>query len=153
MLLQETEVFGHRVKDGKVRPSDHIVTALGKTTREELKTVRQVNSWKGLYKTLIHHLPGLASQMVPFDTACAGKMSTSDFDWAEPGLVSAFNSAARHLGQVRETFLPSPSEQLVLMPDMSSSNPCTGWVLYTEREWEAGKVWLPVQYASAKLPK
>ena len=44
VLLQDTEVFGHRVKDGKVRPSDHIVTSLGRTTREELKTVRQVNS-------------------------------------------------------------------------------------------------------------
>ena len=27
VLLQDPEVFGHRVKDGKVRPSDHIVTA------------------------------------------------------------------------------------------------------------------------------
>ena len=87
VLLQDTEVFAHRVKDGKVRPSNHIFTSLGKTTRDE--TVRQVSSWNGLYKTLIRHLPQLASQMVPFDTACAGKSSTSDFDWTEPALASA----------------------------------------------------------------
>ena len=42
-MLQDTEVFGHRVKDGMVRPSDHIVTSLGKTSIDELKTVKQVN--------------------------------------------------------------------------------------------------------------
>ena len=59
--------------------------------------------------------------------------------------------ATKHLEQERETFLPLPSEQLVLMPDTSSSNLCTGWVLYTERVTDAGKVWLTVQYALAKL--
>ena len=33
------------------------------------------------------------------------------------------------------------------MPDTSTSNNCTGWVLYTERDGNL----LPVQYASAKL--
>ena len=39
VLLQDMEPFGHRVKDSKVRPSDHIVASLGKTSRDELKTV------------------------------------------------------------------------------------------------------------------
>ena len=37
------------------------------------------------------------------------------------------------------------------MPDTSSTNLCTGWVLYTERTTKEGRTWLPVQYASAKL--
>ena len=109
VLLQDTEVFCHRVMDGKVRPSNHIVTSLGKTTIQELKSVRQVKSWKGLYKTLIRHLPQLPSQMVPFDTACTGKTSTSDFDWLGPGLISDFNLATKHLEQVHETYLPRPT--------------------------------------------
>ena len=153
IMLQDTEVFGHRVKDGKMRPSDHIVTSLGKTSMEELKTVRQVNSWKGLYKTLIRHLPHLASQMAPFDRACASKTPTSTFDWSRPGMVAAFNGATRHPEEVRETYLPHPDEQLVLMPDTSTSNLCSGRVLYTQRITGEGKTWLPVQYASARPPK
>ena len=110
-MLQDTEVFGHRFKDGKMRPSDHIVTSLGKTSVEELKTVRQVNSWKGLYKTLIRHLPHLASQMAPFDTACASTTPTSIFDWSQPGIVAAFNSATKHLEEVRETWCSQTTSQ------------------------------------------
>ena len=112
-----------------------------------------MNSWKGLYKTLIRHLPQLASQMMPFNTLCAGRSSTSNFNWLAPGIISAFNTATKRLEQVRETYLPSPHEQLVLMPDTSTSNLCTGWVLYTERDTSKGRVWLPVQYVSTKLTK
>ena len=91
--------------------------------------------------------------MVPFDTACTGRTTTSDFDWTEPGLSTAFTSAMAHLEKVRETFLASPDEQLILMPNTASSNLCPGWVLYMERVTEAGKVWLPVQYALVKVPK
>jgi hypothetical protein len=153
VLLQDTEVFGHRVVEGKIRPSDHIVTSLGRTSIKDLNTVKQVNSWKGLYKTLMRHLPHLANFMAPFDAACGGKASSSQFDWTMPGVVAAFNEATLHLKEVKETYLPHPEEQLVLQPDTSSSNLCSGWVLYTQRTEGKETVWLPVQYASAKLSK
>ena len=109
--------------------------------------MKQVKSWVGLYKTLIKHLPNLASFMSPFDSALGGKNSKEKFDWMEPGLVDAFNSAINQLDKVNSTVLPSPNEKLTLMPDTSTSNNCTGWVLYTERDGNL----LPVQYASAKL--
>ena len=152
ILLQDTEIYGHRIINGKIRPSEHIVSSLASTTTTELVTVKQVNSWKGLYKVLIRHLPQLASYMTPFDTACAGKPSSSNFDWSQPGMVAAFNAATKHLEQVRETFLPRPQEQLILMPDTSKSHLCSGWVMYTERQVEGKPTLLPVQYASAKLP-
>ena len=151
ILLQDAEVYGHRIRNGKVRPSDHIVNSLAATTTEALVTVKQVNSWKGLYKTLIRHLPHLASKMAPFDAACAAKPSTDKFDWSSPGILAAFNEATKHLDQVMETYLPHPEEQLALKPDTSDINLCTGWVLYTKREGEKGPALLPVQYASAKL--
>merc|ERR1719220_662152 len=85
--------------------------------------------------------------MDPFDNACKSLPSSAKFDWNQPGIVAAFNAATTHLEQVRATFLPRPDEQLALQPDTSTSNHCTGWVLYTHR---AGK-WLPVQYMSGKL--
>ena len=39
-------------------------------------------------------------------------------------MVAAFNGATKHLEEVRETYLPHPDEQLVLMPDTSTSNLC-----------------------------
>lgn len=151
-FMEDTEVYGHKIKDGKVRPSDHIVSSLANTTPDALVTVKQVNSWKGLYKTLIRHLSNLASQMAPFDAACAGQPSTNKFDWSAPGILAAFNSATKHLDKVMETYLPHPNEQLALMPDTSDINLCTGWVLYAERDQgEGGMTWMPVQYASAKL--
>ena len=151
-FLEDSEVHGHKIREGKVRPSDHIVSSLAATTPDALVTVKQVMSWKGLYKTLIRHLPDLALLMAPFDTACAGQPSAAKFDWSTPGILAAFNSAKKHLDRVMETYLPHPDEQLVLMPDTSDINLCTGWVLYAERDQGEGKVALvPVQYASANL--
>ena len=153
VMLGDVEVFGHRVMDGTVRPSDHIITTLAATTTSDLVTIKQVNSWKGLYKTLIRHLPHLASVMTPFDQACASKISSSKFDWSRPGILAAFNTATSHLKEIQTTYLPRPEEQLVLEPDTSSSEHCTGWALYTLRKTDQGIQKLPVQYASAKLAK
>ena len=142
----DTEVYGYRVKNGCIEPSEHIKDSLGKTNIESLVTVKSVNSWKGLYKRLIGHLPGLASVMSPFDAATGGKSSREKFVWT-PALTAAYNVAMSQLSQINKTFLPDPSEQLVLLPDTMSVPPCTGWVLYTTRD---GKL-LPVVYCSAKL--
>ena len=154
VFMGDTEVFGHRVTNGQVKPSQHNINSLAKTTTEELQTVRQVNGWKGLYKTLIRHLPNLSHFMSPFDTICGGKASSSRFDWTKPGILEAFNAATNQLENIHATFLPHPSEQLFLMPDTSKSNLCTGWGLYAKRKGddkEEEKL-VPVQYASAKLP-
>ena len=153
VFLGDTEVFGHRITNGKVSPSNHNITSLAMTKIEDLKTVRQVNAWKGLYKTLIRHLPNLAHFMSPFDAACGGQASTSTFDWTKPGMLEAFNLATNQLQKVHETVLPQPWEQLYLLPDTSKSNLCTGWVLYTKRCSKNGDKLFPVQYASSKLEK
>ena len=153
ILPEDTEFYGFRLNNGTIRPSDHIVDNLGKIKQEELKTVNQVNSWRGLYKTLAKHLPDLSAQMAPFDTATGGKSSKDQFEWT-PELVSQFNSAMKNLSRITATYLPKPDEQLILLPDMSTSNLCTGWVLYVKRKSDDGSHQLfPVQFAGAKLPK
>ena len=146
-FLPDTEVYGYRIKNGKVAPSQHIITNLGKTNIEDLKTVKQINSWKGLYKTLIGHLPHLAHFMSPFDQATASKESKSKFDWT-PQLTSAFNAAIKQLDQINETYLPHPDDQLILKPDTAKVPLCTGWTLYAIVDSKE----LPVHYCSAKLP-
>ena len=142
----DTEIYGYRVFNGCVKPSEHTISTLGQTKIENLTTVKQVNSWKGLYKTLIGHLPALSNVMSPFDSATGNKNSNEKFPWT-PALTSAFNVAMSHLSKINQTYLPKPSEQLILLPDAMSSLPCVGWVLYVQRN---GKL-LPIVHCTAKL--
>ena len=142
----DTDIYGYRVKDGCILPSDHSVKTLGQTKIEDLTTNKQVNSWKGLYKTLIGHLPALSNVMSPFDAATSGKSQHDKFKWT-PALTSSFNTAMQHLSKINATYLPKPSEQLILLPDAMSVNPCIGWVLYVMRDNKM----LPVSYCTAKL--
>ena len=143
---EDTEVYGYRVKNGCILPSEHTVTSLGKAKIDDLKSNKQINSWKGLYKTLIGHLPALSNMMSPFDAATAGKNSNENFKWT-PALTSAFNEAMRHLKKINKTYLPQPEEQLILLPDAMSTTPCVGWVLYVLRQDKL----FPVVFCSAKL--
>lgn len=146
----DIEVFGHRIKDGQVLPSDHILTALGKSSIDQLKTVKQVNSWKGLYKTLLSALPSLAYLMDPFDRATSGKDSKDDFTWS-PDLIAAFNEAMNHLTKVNALTLPNPKEQLILMPDGARTPGGIGWALFVQRKVDNINKLLPVQFYSAKV--
>ena len=85
ILLDNTEVYGFRIKHGHVLPSPHIVSNLGDIKLEDLKTVKMTNSWRGLYKTLSAHLPHLAFYMNTFDKATAGKNSRDGVDTGAKG--------------------------------------------------------------------
>ena len=151
IFLEDTEVFGHRISNGTVSPSDHNVKTLGEMKMDDIRTNKQMNSYKGLYKTLSRHLPDMASMMAPFDKATAGKLSAGRFDWEADGHVAAFNRAQNQLEKINTTYLPRPEEKLYLLPDTASEDICTGWVLYTERETSSGLKRLPVQFCTAKL--
>ena len=145
----DAEVFGHSFREGRITPSSHNITSLAKHSIDDIKTIKQLRSWIGLYKTLIRHMPNLAHFMAPFDTQCGGKSSAGAVEWGAPGMVTAFNAAVNQLENIHGTVLPNPDEQLYLLPDTSKSNLSTGWVLYTKRDDKL----LPVQFASAKLKK
>ena len=105
IFLPDTEVYGYRIKNGEVLPSQHIVTDLGNTKISDLTTVKKVNSWKGLYKTLIGHLPHLSHFMSPFDSATVAKESRSKFEWTRQ-LTVAFKSAIEQLDQINLSSSP-----------------------------------------------
>ena len=133
LFPKDIEVFGHRIINGEVHPSQHILTSLGKSSIDELSTVKQVNSWKGLYKTLLSSIPGLAHILDPFDKAVVGLESKQSFTWT-PELIAAFNNAMSHLKDVNKLTLPHPSEQLILMPDGARVPGGIGWALFVQRK-------------------
>ena len=147
---ESTEVYGVKLQHGKISPSDHVLSSLGITAISQLKTVRQVNAWRGLYKTLLQYLPNLAAFMNPFDLATANKNSRDQFSWT-PELTAAFNEAQAHLKNSHTLALPAPNEQLILQPDGAQKPPCIGWVLSVSRLVDQQQRLLPVQYCSAKL--
>ena len=147
---EDIEVFGHRIKNGEVLPSDHIITSLGKTSVDNLKTAKQINSWKGLYKTLLSSLPNLAMFMDPFDKATAGKSPRDTITWT-PQLLSSYNLAMSHLDKVSKLTLPRPEEQLILMPDGARVPGGIGWALFVQRIIDGKPSLFPVQFYSAKI--
>ena len=151
ILLDDSEVYGFRITRGHVMPSSHIISNLGLAKMDDIKTIKQVNSWKGLFKTLLAHVPHLAFYMSPFDSATAGKNSKDKFTWT-PELRAAFNSATGNLSRINKTYLPHPDDKLFLKPDTAKVKACTGWALYAAREIDGETRLLPVQYCSAKLP-
>jgi hypothetical protein len=70
-----TETYGIKLQNGSLSPLDHFVTSLGITSIAQLKSVKHVNAWRGLYKTLLHYLPDLSSFIHPYDLATANKSS------------------------------------------------------------------------------
>ena len=129
ILLNDVEVYGIRISNGFVKPSPHRITDLGNIKMEDIKTIKQLNSWRGLYKTLIGHLPHLSYYMEPFDRFTGLKKSSDVFKWT-PELSIAFKNAIAHLKEINQTFLPHPIDRLILKPDAARVKSCTGWVLY-----------------------
>ena len=57
IFLEDTEIFGHRISNGTIKPSEHTIKSVGEMKIEDIKTNKQMNSYRGLYKTLSRHLP------------------------------------------------------------------------------------------------
>ena len=73
-------------------------------------------------------------------------------EWT-PELSLAFKEAIAQLDKVNSTFLPKPSDRLILKPDTAKVKTCTGWVLYAIRNSTKDTKMLPVLFCTAKLPE
>ena len=113
---------------GTLSPSPHRKLALVKVTEEDLKTVRDVRSWIGLYKTFIYHTPSLCKIMDPFDKVVADKDSSDGIVWTEE-LQTAFQLAKDHVSNIKEVYLPHPDDQLIIITDGARMPPGVGFVL------------------------
>jgi hypothetical protein len=133
---------------GKLQPSPHRQLALKNTKQEDITTIKDLRSWVGLYKTLLIATPNLATIMDPFDQEAANKESKEKVTWSTH-LANAFREAKNHIDTIKDLYLPSPDDQLLLVPDGSQKTPGIGHILYAIVDGCRK----PVRYHSVKLPE
>lgn len=145
---KEASIFGWTVRQGTISPDPHRQLTLNKINHIDIKTVGDLRSYMGLYKTFLIALPGVASLMDPFDKFVAGvKDSKAEVIWTE-ALITAFNTAKEQSkNSVSFLTLPRRNEQLILMPDATVKNPGIGFILNVVRDNKM----LPVIFYSFKL--
>ncbi len=146
---QTADILGWQWHEGgKLSPSPHRRLALKNTKQEDIVTIKDMRSWVGLYKTLLIATPNLATIMDPFDQATASMDSKDKVIWTTE-LASAFRTAKNHIDSIKDLYLPSPHDQLLLVPDGSQKTPGIGHVLYALVDGHRK----PVRYHSVKLPE
>ena len=119
---------------GVITPSPHRKTALENTSPEQIKTIKDMRSWIGLYKTLHIATPHLAVMLAPFEDAIKEKSSNDQFQWTY-SLEQKFKCAKTKLADLVTLYLPTPNDQLVLEVDAAKggppgTHPGIGHVLY-----------------------
>ena len=135
---------------GTIEPSPHRKLALENTKKENIRTIKDLRSWIGLFKTLHVAAPKLALALAPLEEAVAGKASNDDFQWTFD-LEKAFMAAKLKLRHLAPLYLPSPHDQLVLEVDAckggNHQQPGIGHVLFAVKDGQK-KI---VRLHSAKL--
>lgn len=135
-------------KGGFLSASPHRQAAVKNTCSLDIKTVRDMRSWIGIYKTMLIATPGLSDVLDPFDKCVANRDSKEAIVWTD-SLVSAFTNAINHVKNVNTLYMPHPDDQLLLIPDGSQKTPGIGHVLMAIKD---GKQW-PVRFHSVKIPE
>ena len=133
-------------KGGRLKPSPHRQCALRNVKEEDVKKVKDMRSWIGLYKTLHIATPQISSILDPFETEVAGKDSTDNFNW-NPKLSQEFRVAKNHVDKMKALYLPDPNDQLIMETDGSKMTPGIGHVLFALKD---GKK-IPVRFHTFKL--
>ena len=113
---------------GILSPSAHRRQALGQVEHEQIKLVKDLRSWVGLYKTFLDCTPDLANLMDPFDQVTASKESADPITWT-PALLQAFVAAKKQINNMVDLYLPSPEDQLIITTDAARCPPGLGTVL------------------------
>ena len=139
-------------RGGFLKPSMHRTSSLLNTKTEDIKKVRDMRSWVGLFKTLHIVTPNISKILDPFETATAGKDTKEDFEWTHE-LEQKFREAKNAISTMKTLYLPSPEDQLLLVPDAAKGgrqgegHAGIGHILYAVKDDKK----LPVRLHSAKL--
>ena len=146
-IFPETSlIYGWLFKDGYVQPDPHRKLAI--LDMKLPKTVGEMRTYMGVYKTFFPAMLRLTNLMHPFEQLCAGKDSKEKLDFNEnlEKLFKESQNAAQT--DVKKLALPRPDEQLFIVPDAASRPPALGFILFVKREPQAE----PVMFVTWKLP-
>ena len=132
---------------GRLEPSPHRRNSLVNTRQEDIRKVKDMRSWLGLYKTLRRATPNISGLLDALEQAVAAKESKEDFQWTHE-LEMRFREAKSAVKDMHTLYLPSPDDQLCMVPDGAKKTPGIGHVLYAIKDEEK----VPVRFHSLKLP-
>ena len=132
---------------GYLSPSPHRKLALQKVRYEDIKTVKDMRSYIGLYKTFIDCTPNLTTSLDKFDQLVGSKQSNDEITWT-PDLVQAFNKSKELISQMKDLYLPRPDDQLIITCDGARTPPAVGMILQAKTFDNKTKI---VKYLSVKL--
>ena len=147
VFLESVDILGWVWKSGGfLSPSPHRINSLKNVTYSDIKCIKDLRSWIGLYKTMMPSAPNLTLILDPFDQIVAGKDSKDEVEWDESMQIS-FNKAKEAIDQMQTLYLPSPDDQLLLVVDAAKTKPGIGHILYAIKNNSK----LPVSFHSNKL--
>ena len=115
---------------------------------DNIKKVKDMHSWLGLYKTLHRATENIYQLLKPFKEAVVSIDTKDNFVWTHD-LQMRFREAKSLFPNLPTLYLPAPHDQLILEPDSSRSPPGIGHVLLTVKDGER----IPVRFHSVKLPE
>ena len=149
---KEADLLGWIWKEGgHLTASPHRKLALTNTKIDDIKKVKDMRSWVGLFKTLHIVTPQISHILAPFEEAVAGKDTKEPFIWNFE-LETKFRDAKESINSLVTIYLPSPQDQLILETDAAQGGGSfpsgIGHVLYAVKDGEK----VAVRYHSAKLP-
>ena len=124
------------------------------TRIEDIKTVKDMRSWLGLFKTLHIVTPNITTILEPFETQTAGRDTNEKIQWTYE-LEILFKRAKKQVEKQVKLYLPSPADQLIMETDGAKGSNKTnqpagiGHILFALKD----NVKVPVRIHSSKLPE
>ena len=147
IFLKSVDVLGWVWKQGGfLAPSPHRVNTLQNTKKEDIKTVKDMRSYIGLYKTLLPASKNLTLLLDPFDKMVADRESKETFVW-DRQLEQTFIKTTEAVNDLQTLYLPHPSDQLMIVVDAAKTQPGLGHTLYAIKDNKK----MPVAFHSVKL--
>ena len=143
-------IHGWEFKNGLIQPSLHRQLAI--LDMKKPKTIGEMRTYMGVYKTFFPAMEKLANIMSPFDVLCGGRESKEIINWDKELAENFRYSQEAAQTNIHKLALPHPDEQLFIVPDSCSRPPASGFILFVSRiNSEQKPIALPVMFVSWKL--
>ena len=145
---EQVDILSWQWKQGGfLAPSPHRKLALENIKYEELTTVKDLRSWLGLYKTFIDCTPNLTNLLDKFDQFVGSRDSKDEITWTDD-FITAFKRAQEQISKMKDLYLPTEHDQLIIICDGARNPPAVGMVL--QAKLPTGEIRI-VKYYSVKL--
>ena len=147
VFLKSIDVLGWKWNQGGfLSPSPHRVNALKNTKPDDIKTIKDMRSWMGLYKTLLPASKNLTLLLNSFDLEVADKESKEEFQWNRD-LKEQFKKATLAVDDLQTLYLPHPQDTILIEVDAAKNPPGIGHTVYAVKDNKK----MPVAFHSTKL--